>query len=172
MVKWEKKPEKGHMIFLDKTPEFIKTVDVEFFSSPIPLIICGVIFVVGITTLLLAGGFNSEVLKNVGFGITLFAIVSGVFLLSSIAAMKVSGATDTSYDLPAFKKWASDTYMIDVNDEQAEELLANVVNAKQPYVGNGVYVEAFNGSDAIAVLYYDEVEWRLVITESMAVPSH
>jgi hypothetical protein len=109
-----------------------------------------------------------------------FGIVAGTFAIVFIVLSSALGTvtfnsdkeTIISHDTDKFKAWVLDEYLIEINDEQATALLDNTANEKEPYINSAVYVKTFNGEDAIATLFHDDNKWRLVVTQSIAVPSN
>lgn len=132
-------------------------------------VVCGVIMLVGILLLFLGHKFESAALVMTGL---LALIMPLIFAAVTTFLFLPSASENVSYDTSAFKEWASDTYMVDVNDNQTVALLSNTAKEDEPWLPNGVFVKTFDGKDAVAFLYHNEKEWRLIITESVAVPSH
>jgi sensor histidine kinase YesM len=77
-----------------------------------------------------------------------------------------------TYDIKKFKAWVLDEYLIKLNDNQAEKLLDNTFNENDQEDIETTYITTLTGDDALATLFHDEDEWRLIVTESIAVPSN
>jgi hypothetical protein len=104
----------------------------------------------------------------------LISIMSAASLLVAGTAYLVYGGnpTTSTYNTQEFKEWVLDEYRIELDDKQAELLLKNTFNKEKPSSTDAVYITTFDGKDALATLFHEKDEWRLIVTESIAVPSN
>ena len=157
------------MNFLTENQDFItKTVGDNPNYHQSLFIFFGIAAVLSIVVLIVSIKFNWAA---PGLISSILLMLSAI-ILSINFVFSVQPVSAEKFDVPAFQTWASETYLIDVNDKQAESLLENVTNGNEASAGNSVLVESFNGSNVLVSLYKNDSGYSLFITENLAVVSH